>query len=314
MAVSDYSTTPASNTAISGINIAEGCSPANINNAIRQLMADVKAYYNAAPPNAALTSIAGLTTAADKSIYTTASDTYATYDLTATGRAVAGAADAAAARTALGLTIGTNVQAYDAALASLAGLTLAGGDLFYATGADTLVNLPKGSAFQSLKMDSTGASLGWGSIDRGALTSTASGGPYAINIPAGVRRIEVLLDKISLDSTGHWFVQIGPSSGVVTTGYEAGSGNRSLDIGVITNGFPIYSGSAARQLVGRMTLTLVDSATNLWVSDSTLTDVASGIQIWGAGRIALAGALERFRLTFSAGNAPDGGQFRLQYE
>jgi hypothetical protein len=53
MAVSDYSTTPASNTSISGINIAEGCSPANINNAIRQLMADVKGFYN--------TPIAGLT-------------------------------------------------------------------------------------------------------------------------------------------------------------------------------------------------------------------------------------------------------------
>jgi hypothetical protein len=56
MAVSDYSTTPASNTSISGINIAEGCSPANINNAIRQLMADVKGFYN--------TPIAGLTASA----------------------------------------------------------------------------------------------------------------------------------------------------------------------------------------------------------------------------------------------------------
>jgi hypothetical protein len=44
MAVSDYSATPGSNTSISGINIAEGCSPANLNNAIRQLMADIAAY------------------------------------------------------------------------------------------------------------------------------------------------------------------------------------------------------------------------------------------------------------------------------
>ena len=41
MAVTDYSTTPASNTTISGINIAEGWSPANVNNAFRQLMADI---------------------------------------------------------------------------------------------------------------------------------------------------------------------------------------------------------------------------------------------------------------------------------
>lgn len=43
MAIKDYSTEPDMNTTISGINIAEGCAPSGINNAIRQLMADVKA-------------------------------------------------------------------------------------------------------------------------------------------------------------------------------------------------------------------------------------------------------------------------------
>jgi hypothetical protein len=41
MAISSYSTTPASNTSISGINIAEGCPPSGINDAIRQMMADI---------------------------------------------------------------------------------------------------------------------------------------------------------------------------------------------------------------------------------------------------------------------------------
>jgi len=49
MAVSDYSVTPGSNTTISGINIAEGCAPANLNNAIRQIMADVRVFYNSPP-------------------------------------------------------------------------------------------------------------------------------------------------------------------------------------------------------------------------------------------------------------------------
>lgn len=42
MAVKDYSTTPSSNTSIASISVAEGCSPGNINDAIRQLMADLK--------------------------------------------------------------------------------------------------------------------------------------------------------------------------------------------------------------------------------------------------------------------------------
>jgi hypothetical protein len=39
---SNYSATPASNTSINGINIAENCPAANVNDAIRQIMADGK--------------------------------------------------------------------------------------------------------------------------------------------------------------------------------------------------------------------------------------------------------------------------------
>jgi len=40
--VSEWSSTAASNTDIGGIDIAEGCAPSGINNAIRELMAQVK--------------------------------------------------------------------------------------------------------------------------------------------------------------------------------------------------------------------------------------------------------------------------------
>jgi hypothetical protein len=92
---------------------------------------DVQAY------DAGLQSIAGLTTAADKMIYTTALDTYAVTDLTAAGRALLDDADAAAQRTTLGLVIGTNVQAYDAGLQSIAGLTTAADRMIYTTASDT---------------------------------------------------------------------------------------------------------------------------------------------------------------------------------
>lgn len=44
MAVSAYDTTAANNITISGINIGEGCDPANINNAIRQQLADIATW------------------------------------------------------------------------------------------------------------------------------------------------------------------------------------------------------------------------------------------------------------------------------
>lgn len=49
MAVTDYSATPASNTSISGIDISENCAPANVNNALRQMMADVRVFYDGVP-------------------------------------------------------------------------------------------------------------------------------------------------------------------------------------------------------------------------------------------------------------------------
>jgi hypothetical protein len=71
------------------------------------------------PIDAGLTSIAGLTTAADKMIYTTAADTYAVTDLAAAGRALLDDADSAAQRVTLDLEIGVDVQAYDADTAKL---------------------------------------------------------------------------------------------------------------------------------------------------------------------------------------------------
>jgi hypothetical protein len=92
---------------------------------------DVQAY------DAGLQSIAGLTTAADKMIYTTALDVYAVTDLTAAGRALLDDADASAQRTTLGLAIGTNVQAYDPGLQSIAGLTTTADRMIYTTASDT---------------------------------------------------------------------------------------------------------------------------------------------------------------------------------
>ena len=47
MGVKDYDLNPDNNTQINGINIAEGCPPSGINNAIRQLMADMRADSDA---------------------------------------------------------------------------------------------------------------------------------------------------------------------------------------------------------------------------------------------------------------------------
>jgi hypothetical protein len=84
------------------------------------------------PLDAGLTSIAGLTTAADTMIYTTALDVYATATITAAGRAILDDADASAQRTTLGLgTIATqaanNVTITGGSVTGITDITVADG-------------------------------------------------------------------------------------------------------------------------------------------------------------------------------------------
>ena len=83
--ISEYDATAGNNTDINSINIDEGCSPSGINNAIRALMSHLKNWQGG-----------------------TSGDTLPV----ASGGT--GGTSASTARTALGLAIGTDVQAYDA--------------------------------------------------------------------------------------------------------------------------------------------------------------------------------------------------------
>lgn len=122
MALADWSSTAGSNTSVGGVNIAEGCPAAGINNALRALMADVATGVNVsllgtflasstlANARTALgvtegsvssTNFAALTNAANKVPYMTGSDAWSTTDFTSFGRSVVATGDAAALNTLL---------------------------------------------------------------------------------------------------------------------------------------------------------------------------------------------------------------------
>lgn len=116
--------------------------------------------------DAELAAIAGLTSAADKCFYFTGSGTAATFDCPSWARSVISAASAGAGRTAFGLAIGTDVQAYDAELAALAGLTSANNKCFYWTGTATAATFDCSSYGRGLinAADATAARLTLGAV------------------------------------------------------------------------------------------------------------------------------------------------------
>lgn len=115
--ISEFDLTPANNTDLDGIDIGEGCAPSGINNAIRELMSQLKDFQggtsgdrlaiaaggtNAATTTAALQNLGGTTTGIN--LFKAVSSTVARTELGATtvGNDVFTAASASAARTAIG--------------------------------------------------------------------------------------------------------------------------------------------------------------------------------------------------------------------
>jgi len=128
---------------------------------------DVQAY------DAELAALAGLTSAADKGIQFTGSGTAATYDLTAAGKALLDDADASAQRTTMGVAIGSDVQAYDAGLASIAGLTTAANKVIYTTASDTYA-VADFTAFGRSLVDDADAAAGRTTLGLGTAATSAS--------------------------------------------------------------------------------------------------------------------------------------------
>lgn len=77
---------------------------------------------DAQPLDATLTALAGVSTSANQLIYATGSDQFGTTSITSLGRDIIDSDTTASAQTALGLVIGTDVQAYDADLSTLSGM------------------------------------------------------------------------------------------------------------------------------------------------------------------------------------------------
>ena len=146
-----------------------------------------------------------------------------------------------------------------------------------------------------------------------AVASTSGTSIDFTSIPSWVKRITVMFNGVSTNSTSIKQVQIGAGS-ITTTGYISTGVNLSTVSVVtsLTSGFVLYSNNASDTISGVMVLTLVSG--NIWVSSHS-SKIATNIAITGGGDITLSGVLDRIRLTTVNGTDTfDAGSVNILYE
>ncbi len=137
-------------------------------------------------------------------------------------------------------------------------------------------------------------------------------------IPAGAKRINVMLNGVSVNATANIDIQIGTGGAPATTGYLGSYGSltgaNTNSTVQVTNGFRVLNNvSAAGTISGRLVLSVIDPSTNTWVADGTVAREDVAYVLFAAGKKALAGALDIVRIICSTG-AFDAGQLNVSWE
>ena len=138
-------------------------------------------------------------------------------------------------------------------------------------------------------------------------------------IPSWVKKITVMLSGLSTNGTSVPILQLGDSGGVENTGYlGSASGIAAVSVASsnFTAGFGLSNSNTAATIThGSLTLSLVDSASNLWAcsgatarSDVAYSNVTSGTKT-------LSDTLTQIRITTAGGTDNfDAGTINILYE
>jgi hypothetical protein len=153
--------------------------------------------------------------------------------------------------------------------------------------------------------------MGASVITSGTTQATTSGTSIDFtSIPSWVKRITVMFNGVSTNSSSHVLVQIGSGS-VATSGYVS-TGSYGGGSVASTSGF-LYFGDAAGYIrSGVYTLFLLGS--NIWVG-SYAGKMDTSYACFGGGNCTLGGTLDRVRITTVNGTDTfDAGSINILYE
>jgi hypothetical protein len=151
-------------------------------------------------------------------------------------------------------------------------------------------------------------------IVQGSVVAASSSAVFlGSSLPAGIKRITVQFNGISLSGTDHLLIQLGDAGGIETTGYVTSSMNQAGTVVNSTAGFIIYCGTAAGIVSGAITLTLLSTAAFFWVASGNVK-ISTSAMSYAAGEKSLSAELTQLQLTVSGADTFDAGAVSVIYE
>lgn len=218
---------------------------------------------------------------------------------------------------------GTGQTAQTPAFDALSPLTTQG-DILYHNGSDN-VRLGPGTSGQFLKTNGAGANPAWATVASNPTLdteqATTSGTTKDFTIPAGAKRIVVMLDGVSTNSsTALLGIQLGDSGGIETTGYisraiVAKDAAASVGLSITSRfGITVEAGAASVAYSGHVVLTRINSS-HTWICSAVIsTDTLTLSVTTMAGNKTLDAELTTVRLMNSTGATFDLGAVNVLYD
>ena len=153
-------------------------------------------------------------------------------------------------------------------------------------------------------------------INNSTTVATTSGTAIDFTgIPSGVKKITILFNQVSCNGTAPRLLQIGTSSGLVTSGYISSGAYCGLGQGGATStaGFLAGAGGGvADKTVGTAVIQTIGS--NTWCMSSVTGDGTAAYTKMGGGSITLGAVLDRVRLSTTSGATFDHGSVNIAWE
>lgn len=164
----------------------------------------------------------------------------------------------------------------------------------------------------------TNKTIQGGATNSGTAVASTSGTSIDFtSIPSWVKRITVMYSGVSTNGTSNYLVQIGSGS-VTSSGYASGSfsvdGTNSTGTSTSTAGFlTARVVTAAALFTGSIVISNITG--NTWVECGSLINISAGWGTTSTGSLALAGVLDRVRITTVGGTDTfDAGSINILYE